>query len=186
MLLAHRLGFRHATRAFRPRMSAARMEGTARWNLARPGWLAEYGRLAHHSAFQVRRSGEQRACIGMPWTLEHVSGGGGLDDASQIHDGDPIAETAHDGKIVTDEEIGQPQSAAQIAQQAQHRRLHRKIESGSRLVENHQARLQYQDAGYADPAELAAGKFVRVATCYSWIEADFAQRATDAVGAIRG
>ena len=42
---------------------------------------------------------------------------GHLDDAAEIHDGDPLAEMAHDGEIVGDEEVGELEALAQILEQ---------------------------------------------------------------------
>ena len=84
------------------------------------------------------------------------------------------------------EEIGQTQFLAQIAQEVQHLRLNRDIEGGDRLVENKQIGLQRQRPGEADPLALAAGKTVRVTDHGLNIKADqiqaFAHRRPAACG----
>ena len=77
-----------------------------------------------------------------------------------------------DRQIVRNEQIGQAEPLAQFEQQVQHRRLHRHVEARGRLVEDHKARPQQQDAGERDAPQLAARQFVRVAQPGKAIETD--------------
>src|SRR5260370_9845060 len=50
-----------------------------------------------------------------------------LDDLSEIHDGDAVADTLDDCEVVGDEQIGKPELALQVAQQVDHLGLHRDL-----------------------------------------------------------
>src|SRR5260370_37202473 len=78
-----------------------------------------------------------------------------LDDLSEIHDGDAVADTLDDREVVGDEQIGKPELALQIAQQVDHLRLHRDVERRDRLIADDQARVKRERAGDADPLALA-------------------------------
>ena len=70
--------------------------------------------------------------------------------------------------------------ALQLAQQLEHGRLHRHVEPGGRLVEDHQARVQRQDAREPDAALLPARKLVRVQIEVGPRQADLLQDLGDA------
>ncbi len=57
-----------------------------------------------------------------------------FDDATEIHDRDPIGEMMHDRQIVTDQDQCQAELALQARKQVQDLSLHRNVESGSRLI----------------------------------------------------
>ena len=52
----------------------------------------------------------------------------------EVHHADAIGDVMHDGEVVRDEQIGEPELALQVAHQVQHLRLHRHVERGRRLV----------------------------------------------------
>jgi len=64
-----------------------------------------------------------------------------------------------DGEVVTDEEIGEAELAAQLGQKVQDLRLHRDVERAGRLVADDDARVQDEGAGDGDPLTLAARQF---------------------------
>jgi hypothetical protein len=64
---------------------------------------------------------------------------------------------------VAHEQIGQPELAAELIEQAEHGRLHGKVETGSRLVEDHDTRAQDQNARQPHAPLLPARQLVRVA-----------------------
>ena len=63
---------------------------------------------------------------------------------------------------MADEQIGQIEPLAQLEEQPQHRRLHRHVQSRRRLVQDHQARPQHQNARQTDAALLSTADLVRI------------------------
>lgn len=59
---------------------------------------------------------EQDLSVGMEWPPEKIFAIGHLNDLSQIHHGDPVADMLHDTKVVGDEEIGEAQLIPKIHQ----------------------------------------------------------------------
>ena len=53
-----------------------------------------------------------------------------------------VGDVAHDGEIVRDEEIGEPELALQVGQQVEHLRLDRHVERRDRLVGDQQLRAR--------------------------------------------
>ena len=86
-----------------------------------------------------------------------------LDDPAQVHDGDPVRQVAHDGQVVRDEQQGQTQLFAELAEQIQDLRLHRYVECRYGFVRNEQVRVQRECGGDGHALLLAAGQFVRTA-----------------------
>ena len=77
--------------------------------------------------------------------------------------------------------IGQRERLLQLAEQLEHRRLHRHVEAGGRLVEHDEARMQRQDAREPDAALLPAGKLVRIEIEMRLRQADLLQDGADAL-----
>ena len=69
-----------------------------------------------------------------------------LDKAAHIHDRHLVADMAHDGEIVGDDEVGQAQFALQPRQEIEDFALHRDIEAGRRLVGDDELRRQRKRA----------------------------------------
>lgn len=59
------------------------------------------------------------------------------------------------------EDIGQPEIPLQFIKQVQNLRLHRDIQGGHRLVEDHEIRVEDQRAGHGDALALPTGKLRR-------------------------
>ena len=76
-----------------------------------------------------------------------------LDDLSEIHDSNPVADMADDRQIVGNEEIGDTQLLLQISEQVDHLGLGRDIERAHRLIAHEQFRLERE--GPCDSYALA-------------------------------
>ena len=57
-----------------------------------------------------------------------------LDNAAEIHHPHPIRDMMHDGKVMGNEQIGQPKIALQVLHDIENLRLNRHIKRGGRLV----------------------------------------------------
>ena len=55
--------------------------------------------------------------VGVGGSQVHVVGRTLLDDLSQVHDGDAVAQVPHHRQVVGDEQVGQPQPVLQFAQE---------------------------------------------------------------------
>ena len=128
---------------------------------------------------------QQRLGVGVQRAGVELDARGDLDDAAEIHHGDAVADVAHHGKIVGDEDVGQPQPLLQLLKQVHDLRLDRHVERRHRLVADDQRRLERQRAGDADPLALAAGEFVRVAVGHVGQQAHHVEQAGDALAVDR-
>jgi hypothetical protein len=54
-------------------------------------------------------------------------GRGDLHDLSDVHHGDPVRDVAHDGQVVGDEYVGQPELLLEVVEQVDHLRLNRDV-----------------------------------------------------------
>ena len=96
---------------------ASRVEPAAVRNVKRARWFARRAGLAGNSPFlEAWDSGEQGPRVGMTRRLEDRVGLPFLDDAAQVHDGDPVAYVADRGEIVSDEDERQPETLFQTDQ----------------------------------------------------------------------
>ena len=93
---------------------------------------------------------EQRALLGI------------FDDSTEIHHRHAGGNVLHNGEIVRDEDVREPQTPLQIAQQIDHLRLDRNVQGRDRFVADDETRLDRERAGDADALTLAAGEFVRI------------------------
>ena len=73
-----------------------------------------------------------------------------------------LAHHAHHREVVRDEHVGERERLLQAPEQLEHAGLHRDVEPGGRLVQDHQARPQGEDAREPDAALLAPGELVRI------------------------
>ncbi len=93
----------------------------------------------HHAYIAPVRIGlryrrNERLGIGMARPGEQRIGRRGLDDASQVHHRDGVADMLDDREIVRDEDVGQAQALAQFDEEVENLRLNRNIESRDRLI----------------------------------------------------
>jgi hypothetical protein len=73
-----------------------------------------------------------------------------------------VAQTAHDGEIVRDEDQRQSELATKLHEQAHDLRLDRDVERAHGLVANDELGLEHERAGDGDALALAARELVRV------------------------
>ena len=109
---------------------------------------------------------------GCAGAVNSCSAGRELDDAAAIHDGDAIANLAHQPEVVRDEEIRQAELLLQIEQQVHDLRLHRHVERRHGFVADDERRLEGERAREADALPLAAAEFVRILRAGIGIEPD--------------
>jgi hypothetical protein len=69
---------------------------------------------------------------------------------------------AHDGQVVGDEDVGQPELVLQLLHEVDDLRLHRHVQRGHRLVADQHLGVERDAAGDADALALAARELVRV------------------------
>ncbi len=92
---------------------------------------------------------------------EDAHGGASLDDLTEVHHQNPIAQHPDHVEIVRDEQVTHVEPLSQIGQQAEDHRLHGDVEGRSRLVEDQELRTHAD--GPRDPHALLlpAGELVR-------------------------
>jgi hypothetical protein len=112
----------------------------------------------------VARRGEERALVR------------GLDDAAEVHHGDPVRRVLHHREVVRDQQVGEAEADLQVAEQVHHLRLDGDVERADRLVAHQQLRPHRQRAGDADALALAAGELVRVALGVEGLQPDQAEQ----------
>ncbi len=88
---------------------------------------------------------------------------GDLHDPAEVHHSDPVGDVAHDGQVVRDEDVGQPELVLQVLEQVDDLGLDRHVERRDRLVADDQLRAQRDGPGDTDALALAAGELVRIA-----------------------
>ena len=98
-----------------------------------------------------------------------------LDDLSQVHDGDAVADVLHHAQVVRDEEVGQAELGFQLGHQVEHLRLNRHIERGHRFVGDHELGPEHQRPRQADPLPLPAAELVGIAIDVEAAKPDFLQ-----------
>ena len=64
----------------------------------------------------------------------------GLDELALAHHSDLVGDLPDDGKVMRDEQIGNPELGLQVGQQPQDLRLDPDVERGNRFVQHHQIR----------------------------------------------
>ncbi len=102
-----------------------------------------------------------------------------LDDLAQVHDRHPVADVLHDRQVVGDEQVGQPESGAQVGQEVEDLGLDRHVERRDRLVADDELRLDGERPGDADALALAAGELVRIALDVVRVEPDQSEQVGD-------
>src|SRR5438874_13784740 len=81
-----------------------------------------------------------------------------LDDAAALHDGEMGGETNDQGKIMGDQQIGEPAELLQRSEQSQNLGLQDEIEAGEGFIEDQQLRRKSKGAGNGEPLPLATAK----------------------------
>ena len=137
------------------------MKRAARWRIKRVGDFALHGGAGPARIAQLGDRIEQHARVRMLGAREEARLWRPLHQPAQIHDADRIADVAHDGQIVRDEQIGQATLALKIAHQVQDLCLHGDIERRGRFVTNEEVRFGGERAGDRDALALATAELVR-------------------------
>src|SRR5919197_3723780 len=108
------------------RLPAPRVEATAaRWVDRRRHVAGEDDPLALCLDCRVgnRHGGEESLTVRVQRPLVEINAVGELNDLSQIHHRDTVADMAYHGKVVRDEEVGQLEAILQLLEQVDHLRL---------------------------------------------------------------
>ena len=84
-----------------------------------------------------------------------------LDDLAEVHHRHPLADVAHHGEVVGDEEVAEAEPLLQVLQQVHDTGLDAHVERRDRLVEHDELRIERQRPGDADALALPTGELVR-------------------------
>ena len=138
---------------------------------------AEVGWCAPQPCALQRRIGhrhgvEQQARIGMAGAIVDSTRLAHLDDMPAIHDRDLVSHFAHDGQVVSDEQIGELEFLLQRLEQRDDLRLGAHVEGRDRLVADDEIRIDRQRPGNDHALALPAREFVRVAAHHRRVEMD--------------
>ena len=129
----------------------------------------------------MRDGFEQFAGVSVPGAIKDFLGFTILDDFPLIHHSDVIRNVADHREVVGDEDHGEAEFSAQLAQQVEDLGLDGDVEGGDRFVGDDQFRLRGEGAGDGDPLALAAGKLVGVFAQVARVEADGLHELGDAL-----
>src|SRR5260370_38242254 len=97
----------------------------------------------------------------MLWRREQFFGGRGLHDPANVHYRDPLADVLDDAEVVSDEEIGKPESFLKFEKEVQDLCLDRHVQGGDGFVRNDQTGIQSKCAANADPLTLTGREGMR-------------------------
>ena len=126
--------------------------------------------LLEQFEFGLRCGCKQRARVVVLGVRSDLLGCADLHDFSAAHHGDAVAQVAHNGHGVRDEEIGEAEVALEFFEQVHDLRADADIERGYRFVTHNEFGPQNQGAGNADALALSSGKFMRVAAESGFVE----------------
>ena len=87
---------------------------------------------------------------------------GELDDPSEVHHRDAMADVLHYRQIMGDEQVGQPELVLQVHQEIDHLRLDGDVESRDRLVPGDEVGAEHQRPRDADALALAARELMGI------------------------
>src|SRR6476646_5784579 len=113
----------------------ARVEAAAGRRVAGAWHIADQRKKLSLACSHFRNGGEQRLRVGMARRRKQGASVPNLDDLSQMHRRDPVADVPDNAEVVRDEQIGERQFVSQILEQVEDLRLDRDVERGHRLVE---------------------------------------------------
>jgi hypothetical protein len=129
-----------------------------------------------------RHRRQQRLRVRVLRLARQPLGVGDLDDPTQVHDGDAVADVLDGRQVVGDEQVGQVELVLQPLHQVEHLRLDRDVERGDRFVGDDEVGLARQGAGDADALALTAGELVRVPVAVVGVQPDGLEQLPDALG----
>src|SRR5439155_23277839 len=128
-----------------------------------------------------RHRRQQRFGVGVPRRDIKRAGRRHLDDATEIHHRNALADVFDHREIMGDKEISQPEFLLQILQQIDDLGLDRHVQRRHRLIADDQLGLDGERARDADALALAAGELIRIASHVVRAQADGLQQLDDAL-----
>ncbi len=158
--LADRRRFGVADRAELARAAAG--EAAAGAGVERAADLAlEPDALLRHRRIGHRHRREQGLGVGVERRVEQRLDRPALHHLAEIHDDDLVGEVAHECQVVTDEDHRLAVLSLDPQQQVDHRRLHRHVQRGNRLIGDQQVGVAGKGAGDGDALLLPARELAR-------------------------
>ena len=137
-----------------------------------------------HDRIRNRHRREKCPRIRVQRILVQLVAVGNLDNVAEVHHRDAVADMPHNGQVVRDEQVCQPELVLQVFQQVDYLRLNGHIQRGDWLVANDESRVDRQRARYADALALPAAEFVWVAVRHIRIESYRLQEFGNAVAVL--
>src|SRR5580658_7662566 len=110
--------------AMRSDVGTAGREGATRRRIVWIGKFREFSAHLFRLASDHRRAVKQEPCIGVARVREKPARRRLFDDAAKIHDSHTVADRLRRREIVTDEYVSEAKALLQLAEQAEHLRLH--------------------------------------------------------------
>jgi hypothetical protein len=95
--------------------------------------------------------------------LHNLFGASQFDNASQIHDGDPVRDMPNDTEIMGYEQVGQPVFLAQIHEEIHHLGLNGYVQSADGFVADDEVGFQGNGPGNANALPLSPRELVGIA-----------------------
>ena len=127
---------------------------------------------------------EQHPCEGVLRICDQLVGGRGLDDLSEVHHGDGVAEIAHDRDVVADEQHRHAERRPKFADHVEDRALDRHIERRGDLIGDQQLRFGGERTGDRHPLQLSAGQLPRQRRDDRRVERDEVEEPVDLVSTL--
>ena len=100
------------------------------------------------------------AVYGCAGCSEHRERRARLDDAAAVHDGDVVAEMAHEAQVVADEDVRDAEALLQVEEQVHDLGADRHVERRQRLVEDDDLGILGDGTGDGDALALTARQLV--------------------------
>jgi hypothetical protein len=139
----------------------ARVEGAAGGRIDRARHLSGERLAVAVRGLEIRDGVDEEPRVGMAWVGEQRVRLRFLDDAAEIHDRHPVRHVPHDGQVVADEHVGEPELLLQPAHEVEDLGLHRDVEGRGGLVADKELGFRGERAGDRDALPLAARELVR-------------------------
>ena len=163
MLVAIVSQLRRVFCAFWPGLWTTGAEGAARWRIGRVRQISfeqNSCRAALRTGFWYR--GQQGPGVRVFRFGKDRVDRPDLDDSPQIHDGDAMADMAHNGEVVCDEDVGEAEIGLQVFEQIDDLCLNRDVEGRNGFVADDQPGVERECASDAEALALPARKFVGI------------------------
>src|SRR5258705_1688683 len=184
MALACPLEDRHFTAATLDGKRATNMKDAAGRRTQRRTGLPECHGCVPARALRIgywnRR--QQGACVRVARRREQIGTACVLHHATEVEDEDAPGDPSHDREVVTDEDQGETQFAAQLGEEIDDLPLNGDVECAQRLVTDQELRRTDDGARDGDALTLPAAEFVRVAGKRRRAQPDALEHASDQSG----